>query len=61
MFNRSADVDTDLAVKTRSGRDRHGILQEELDKGGVWYDNKFVTVIKWSKNKQIITTGRKDV
>lgn len=33
MFNRSADVDTDLAVKTCSGRDRRGILQEELDKG----------------------------
>lgn len=33
MFNRSADVDTDLAVKTCSGRDRRGIFQEELDKG----------------------------
>lgn len=33
MFNRSTRVDTGLAVKTFSRRDRCGILQEELDKG----------------------------
>lgn len=35
MYNRSADIDTDLTVKTCSGsRERnHGIFQEEFDKG----------------------------
>lgn len=34
MYNRSADIDTDLTVKTCSGSwERNGIFQEEFDKG----------------------------
>lgn len=41
MYNRSADVDTNLITKIcRGSRDRHrGILQSELDNGV--FDDKF--------------------